>query len=282
MQYWRWLSATAHGNLGQDISGAPITDIIKLRIPATVLLIGISYLFQEMLALPLGLLGALKRYSIYDQVLTFFSYVGLSLPTFWLGLMLILSLADKLRLVFPPGGITNPNIANPALRDRRLLVVPGRLTPAKPSATSCWHLVLPALTLAIIGIGGDSRFMRASMLDVINQDYIRTARAKGLPQSTGRAQACAAQRPAPDHHQRRPLPAPTSSAARSSPRPSLAGRAWASTSSSPWGTRTTTRCRRCLLLVGTVRADRQSASRSDVRLGRSAHPLRLACADKMR
>jgi peptide/nickel transport system permease protein len=181
VQYWRWLSATAHGDLGQDLNGTPVTDIIKLRIPATILLIGLSYLFQELVALPLGLLGALKRYSLYDQVLTLFSYVGLSLPTFWLSLMLILIVSDKLGWL-PPGGITTPTSLIPpfATGDYWAYLA---AHPGQTIGDFVIHLILPALTLAVIGIGGDSRFMRASMLDVINQDFVRTARAKGLPQS---------------------------------------------------------------------------------------------------
>src|SRR5579883_702639 len=181
VQYWRWLSATAHGDLDVDYTGRPVLDTIKLRLPATILLIGLSYIFQELIALPLGMLGALKRYSLYDQVLTFLSYVGLSLPTFWLGLMLVLLLAVRFPL-FPPGGIVNPLLPIPPFGTGEYWAyLPGHVGQAVGDLL--WHLVLPGLTLAIIGIGGDSRFMRASMLDVINQDFVRTARAKGLPRS---------------------------------------------------------------------------------------------------
>ncbi|HKO24747.1 MAG TPA: ABC transporter permease, partial [Chloroflexota bacterium] len=127
---------------------------------------------------PLGMLGALKRYSLYDQLLTVFSYVGFAMPTFWLALMLILVFAIALPW-FPPGGIINPSFTVsfgtgdywPWLASHPLTAIGDLL----------WHLTLPALTLAIIGIAVDSRFMRASMLDVIHQDFMRTARAKGLP-----------------------------------------------------------------------------------------------------
>src|SRR5207249_2466926 len=107
-----WLSAVAHGDFGQDYASRPVLDAIKLRLPATILLNGLAYIFQELIALPLGMLGALKRYSIYDQILTLFSYVGLSLPTFWLGLMLILVVADRLGWL-PPGGIVSPTSVIP-------------------------------------------------------------------------------------------------------------------------------------------------------------------------
>ena len=179
VQYWKWLTLVSHGDFGQDYTGRSVGATLLLRLPATMLLIGISYLFQELIALPLGMLGALKRYSIYDQVLTFLSYVGISLPTFWLALMLILIVADKLGW-FPPGGIVSATSTIPDFGTGQywsyLLAHPGQTIGDFLS-----HLVLPGLTLAIIGIAGDSRFMRASMLDVINQDYVRTARAKGLP-----------------------------------------------------------------------------------------------------
>lgn len=180
VQYWRWLSASVHGDFGVDYTGNPVMDTIKLKLPATLILIGVSYIVSELIALPLGMLGALKRYTFYDQFLTFFSYVGLSMPTFWVGLMLVLLAADKLGW-FPPGGIASPTSPAPPFGTgdywSYLLA-----HPASTLSDLLWHLVLPAATLAIITIGGDSRFMRASMLDVISQDYVRTARAKGLPQ----------------------------------------------------------------------------------------------------
>jgi peptide/nickel transport system permease protein len=177
-RYWIWLSGVTHGDFGTDFTGRPVIDTLKLRLPATLILLGVAYIFQELLALPLGMLGALKRYSLYDHLLTFCSYVGLSLPTFWLGLMLILLLAIKLS-IFPPGGIITPSFP--------VSFGTGDYWPWLFShfgtgiADLFAHLTLPALTLAIVGIAADSRFMRASMLDAINQDYVRTARAKGLP-----------------------------------------------------------------------------------------------------
>ena len=177
-QYWKWLTSVAHGDFGRDYTGLPVLDALKARLPATLVLIGVSYLFQEMIALPLGMLGALKRYSIYDQVLTFFSYIGLSLPTFWLALMLIL-LFSIIFPLFPPGGIINPRFTVSFGTSDYWPWLASHL--GTGLGDLFWHLALPGLTLAIVGIAVDSRFMRASMLDVINQDFIRTARAKGLP-----------------------------------------------------------------------------------------------------
>jgi len=179
-QYWRWLTAVSHGDFGLDLSNHPVVDAIKTRLPATLILIGFAYLFQQLVALPLGMLGALKRYSLYDQLLTVFSYVGLSMPTFWLALMLILLFAVVLQWL-PPGGIINPNFPVSFGTADYWPWLLGHLGAGIGDLLA--HLILPALTLAIVGIGVDSRFMRASMLDVINQDYVRTARAKGLPPS---------------------------------------------------------------------------------------------------
>jgi len=182
VQYARWVGAVAHGDLGTDYTGTPVMDAIKARLPATILLISIAYIVQQLIALPLGMLGALKRYSIYDHVFTLLSYVGLSLPTFWLGLMLIVFVADGLGWL-PPGGIVSPSSAIPPFGSSGYWAyLPAHLGQASGDFVA--HLILPATTLAVIGIGTDSRFMRASMLDVITQDYVRTARAKGLPRRT--------------------------------------------------------------------------------------------------
>jgi peptide/nickel transport system permease protein len=178
VQYVRWVNLALHGDFGVDYTGLPVFDTIKLRLPATILLMGISYILQQLIALPLGMIGALKRYTLLDQVLTLFAYFSLSLPTFWLGLMLILFFSVRFG-VFPPGGITNPQTLIPPFGTGQYWSYFAQ-HPAQSIGDFAWHLILPALTLAIIGIGADSRFMRGSMLDVINQDYVRTAKAKGL------------------------------------------------------------------------------------------------------
>lgn len=181
VQYILWLKAMVMGDWQTSFFlNRPVRDVIANRLPATLLLMSIAFLFQELIALPAGMLAALRRYSFFDQFVTFFSYVGYSMPTFWLGLMLLLIFAVEFPL-FPVSGVI----------DIRMTGAPF-LTPqygdwfhANPIAgllDIAHHVVLPATTIAIVGIAGDSRFMRASMLDSIHQDYIRTARAKGLPE----------------------------------------------------------------------------------------------------
>jgi len=192
VRYFKWLSALVRGDLGNSTqSGIPVIQEMKDRLPATILLIGFSFIFQELMAIPLGIFSALRRYSLFDQVFTVINYVLYSLPTFWYGLMLIILFGVVIKV---------PDPANPGFT-KGLLPFSGmvnlRVSPpfGSPDYSSYFaahpftalgdlaaHLVLPVVVLATVGVAADSRFMRASMLDVINMDYIRTARAKGLPQ----------------------------------------------------------------------------------------------------
>jgi peptide/nickel transport system permease protein len=180
VQYLKWASSVVHGDFGESLStGEPVADQILARAPATLLLGGIAYLIQEMIALPLGIFAALRRYSFFDSVFTVGTYIGLSMPSFWLAGIIILIFAAGLGW-FPPGGIVGDTANIPPFNG------PGYWDyffhhPWHAATDFLSHLVLPAMVLVIGGVAGDSRFMRASMLDVINQDYIRTARAKGLP-----------------------------------------------------------------------------------------------------
>ena len=192
VRYFKWLASVVHGDLGNSTqSGIPVITEMKNRLPATILLLGISFVFQELMAIPLGIFSALRRYSLFDQVFTVINYVLFSLPTFWYGLMLIILFGVVIKI---------PDPANPGYT-KGLLPFSGmvNLRESPPFGTTNYnqyfaahpftalgdlaqHLILPVVVLSTIGIAGDSRFMRASMLDVINMDYIRTARAKGLPQ----------------------------------------------------------------------------------------------------
>jgi len=177
-QYWGWLSATAHLDLGVGQDGYPVLQTIINRAPATLLLSGISYVIAEMIGLPLGVFAALRRYSFFDSVFTVLSYVGISMPSFWLGALFITFFAVELGWL-PTGKIVQdvnhiPDFNGPGYWN---YVIHNPWHSFTDFGTS---LILPASVLAILTIAGDSRFMRASMLEVINQDYIRTARAKGL------------------------------------------------------------------------------------------------------
>lgn len=167
-----------HGDLGYAIqSGRPVTEIIAERIPATFILAGTALVLWVSIAILLGVYAAVHRYSLFDQTVTFFSYVFYSLPTFWLGLNLIFIFAVALHW-FPTGGIiTTRNW--PPFGTPQYWAAFGA-APGQAIADIGWHLCLPVLCLVAVNIAGDSRFVRASMLESINQDYVRTAKAKGL------------------------------------------------------------------------------------------------------
>jgi len=169
VQYWRWLVQLAHGNLGISYSlHRPVSDALAETIPFTLQLAGAALLLDFLLGLALGIYQAGRVNRLPDVILgnvTLFIY---SLPTFWLALLLLLLFGEKLRW-FPVGGAGDP-IFCPSVDS--LYCVVDRL----------WHTVLPAATLGLVGAAGTARFQRAAMLDVASQDYIRTARAKGVPE----------------------------------------------------------------------------------------------------
>lgn len=169
-----------HGDLGYGIqSGQPVTQLIASRIPATFILAGTALVLWVGIAILLGVYAAVHRYSLFDQSVTMLSYIFYSLPTFWLGLNMIFIFGVALHW-FPTGGIITT-------RDWPPFGTPQYWTafaanPVAASADIGRHLVLPVLTLVAVNIAGDSRFVRASMLESLNQDYVRTAKAKGLRQ----------------------------------------------------------------------------------------------------
>ena len=168
-QYWRYIVALVHGNLGYSVSlRRPVADAIVETIPFTLQLAGAALLLDFLLGLGLGIYQAGRVNRLPDVIIgnaTLFIY---SLPTFWLALLLLLIFGEKLGW-FPVGGASDPVLC--AVVDS-LYCLKDRI----------WHLVLPAATLGLVGAAGTARFQRAAMLDVATQDYVRTARAKGLPE----------------------------------------------------------------------------------------------------
>ena len=145
----------------------PVLTEINIRLPNTIYLMSITMLVALMVAIPIGVLSAIKQYSIFDIAVTTFAFAGQALPDFWLGLILIIVFYVWLK---------NPLTGAP------LLPVGGIYTIGAPFslADRAAHLVLPVTAGAMGWLAWYSRFLRSSMLDVINQDYLRTARAKGL------------------------------------------------------------------------------------------------------
>jgi peptide/nickel transport system permease protein len=169
-QYGRYLLALAHGNLGYSFSlRRPVKDALLETIPFTLQLGGAALLVDFLLGLLLGIYQASRVNRVPDWVLGNITLFVYSLPTFWLALILLLVFGEKLGW-FPVGGASHP------------IFCPTGVDSGFCLADRIWHLLLPAATLGLVGAAGTARFQRAAMLDVASQDYVRTARAKGVPE----------------------------------------------------------------------------------------------------
>lgn len=166
---------TRHGVLRGDFGYSfrnrkPVLQEIGVRLPNTILLMGITLLLSLLIAVPIGVISAIRQYSLFDISVTTFSFAGQALPDFWLGLILIIVFYVLLK---------NPVTGQP------LLPPGGMYTTGAPFslADRASHLVMPVIAGSLGWLAWYSRFLRSSMLDVIHQDYLRTARAKGLSES---------------------------------------------------------------------------------------------------
>jgi peptide/nickel transport system permease protein len=172
-----------HGDFGYSIfTGRPVLDIIQERIPATLVLMVTAFIIWVTLAIILGVVAAVKRYSLFDQSVTLTSYIFYSLPTFWLGLILIYLFAVNLHWL-PAQGIVDTR-SSPAPFNTPAYWTAFWKDPLPQVVDIGRHLILPVITLVAVSVAGDSRFVRSSMLDTLTQDYVRTAKAKGLPHRT--------------------------------------------------------------------------------------------------
>jgi peptide/nickel transport system permease protein len=167
-QYLHWMEGLAHGDLGISLRHKrPVADILAEAVPNTLRLSVLSLLLWLMVGCTLGVISAARRGTATDRGLTLISLVVYSLPSFWLGLMLQLVFVWKLRW-FPSGGMAAGSLEDLGLGPWLL--------------SSAEHLVLPVAVLGLSGAAGLARYMRSSMLEILGQDFIRTARAKGLPE----------------------------------------------------------------------------------------------------
>ncbi len=167
-----------HGDLGySSTSGSTVADLIGQRVLPTAILAGVSLVVWLLLALVTGVIAAVKRYGKADTAITVFNYIGFSFPTFWLGLMLIVVFAANLK-VLPAGGMWDARTV-PIFGSAEYWTFFGS-NPGAELFDLGKHLVLPVITLVFVNIAGDSRFVRAAMIDALSQDFVRTARAKGL------------------------------------------------------------------------------------------------------
>jgi peptide/nickel transport system permease protein len=161
IRYVKWATAFLRGNWGYSFgSHMEASHLILQRLPTDLWVIGTQYLVAVLIAIPIGVLSAVKQYSLFDQVATTFAFVGFSLPTFFTGVLLIIIFSVKLRLL--------PFIYNV------------QVTLWNDPVGLFKQAIMPIAVLALFNAAGLMRFVRSSMLDNVSQDYVRTARAKGV------------------------------------------------------------------------------------------------------
>ncbi|MGH2562319.1 MAG: ABC transporter permease [Thermomicrobiales bacterium] len=170
LRYFYWLGDVVQGNLGYSlINGTSVTDRIMTSLPNTLLLTGTSLFFALSISVPLGIYSAVKRNSLFDNVATVASTATFSIPSFWLALLMIILFAVK----FQEWGL--PALPVSGARDFR---------GGGGFFDRVEHLIMPAIALGLVQLASWMRYIRSSMLEVIRQDYVRTAEAKGMREST--------------------------------------------------------------------------------------------------
>ena len=169
-----------HGDLGVSIdTGEAVASRIARAALPTFILAGNALVIWILVALLIGVYAAIHRYSLFDQAATVFAYVGYAMPTFWLGIMLIFLFSGPGLNILPAGGMTETRLSPPFGSDAYWQFFAAN--PGTAIVDILRHLILPVFTLVVVNIAGDSRFIRSSMLEALGQDYVRTAKAKGLP-----------------------------------------------------------------------------------------------------
>ncbi len=167
VQYVNWLGDMLRGDMGESIKfRRPVSEMIGERIPNTLILVGVSFLVTLIIALPVGILSARKPYSLFDYTATTLTFIGQSVPVYWLGLALI--------LVFYVT-ISNPSTGKPLFPSGGMRTIGGD----NNLLDLAWHLVLPVTALSASWAAWYSRFLRSSLMDILHEDFVRTARAKG-------------------------------------------------------------------------------------------------------
>ncbi len=179
IKYVKWLSQTLQGNWGDSfVTHRPVTTEIGERLPNTLYLVGLAFVLALVVAIPIGMISAIRQYSLFDHFVTTIAFMGQSIPIFWFGLLLIIIFSVNLQNplagtsmfphppplpLFPGGGMTTLSE-----------------NPPDPLVDRLWHLTLPLTMLATVQLAQYVRYMRAGMLDILKMDFIRTAYAKGL------------------------------------------------------------------------------------------------------
>jgi peptide/nickel transport system permease protein len=167
VRYFKWLTAMLQGDFGWSFaSHVPVIDLIKQRLPNTLAVLGIAYIVSILIAIPIGILSAVKRYTWFDHIATTFAFVGYSIPTFFAGIVLIIVFAIKLRWL--------PFIYDSTLQVHDLDTLGMQLKQS----------IMPITVLALFETATLTRFVRSEMLENLSLDYVRTARSKGLTEPT--------------------------------------------------------------------------------------------------
>ncbi|HEY8806649.1 MAG TPA: ABC transporter permease [Candidatus Limnocylindria bacterium] len=163
IRYVKWVTSLAQGNFGFSfMSHSPVIDLLKQRLPNTLAVVGVAYIIGVLLAIPIGMISAVKRYSLFDHIATTFAFVGFSVPTFFTGIILIILFSINLRWF-------------PFIYDSTLQIhdLSSFLDQVKQS-------IMPITVLALFDTATIARYTRAEMLEHLPLDYVRTARSKGL------------------------------------------------------------------------------------------------------
>lgn len=165
IRYIKWAWSFIQGDMGYSFtSRSPVSDLMLQRLPTTLWVVGSAYIFAVLLAFPLGIISALKRYSIFDQIVTTLAFLGFSLPTFFTGLLFIILFSVQLNWL-------------PFIYDSTL-----KITDWNSFIIQVKQSIMPIVVLGLFQAAVLMRFIRSSILEQLNQDYVRTAYAKGLHQ----------------------------------------------------------------------------------------------------
>lgn len=170
--YSKWLGSTMTGDLGFSfLYGKPVTEVLGEYIWTSFIIALIAFILQTVIAIPMGIKASVNQYGAYDYTVSVFAMIGTALPSFFLSALLMNVFSIQLRWL-PLQGLTTAT----------KVFLPGQ--GFEVFLDKVWHLVLPITVLVVLGIGGTMKFTRTNMLEVLNSDYIRTARAKGLSEHT--------------------------------------------------------------------------------------------------
>jgi len=163
VRYVKWVTSLATGNFGYSfMSHSPVMDLIKERLPNTLAVVGVAYIIGVLLAIPIGMISAVRRYSLFDHFATTFAFVGFSVPTFFTGLLLIIIFSINLHWF-------------PFIYDSRL-----QITGLDSFFAQIKQSIMPITVLALFNTATIARYTRAEMLEHLPLDYVRTARSKGI------------------------------------------------------------------------------------------------------